>query len=148
MCPSYGSDETSESEPERTTVDFHPQAIAELIEAAQFYEGRQNGLGTTFLNAVDNALSTIQMYPSTWQRDNQGRFRYRVKGFPHLLIYRLQGHHLFILAVAHTSRRPEYWQSRDRYGTPPGVSTHEIHEAPGTPRESTAIEESVPKETK
>jgi hypothetical protein len=40
-------------------VIYHPDAKAELIEAAWFYEGRIAGLGAEFLAATDRAVTVI-----------------------------------------------------------------------------------------
>jgi len=37
----------------------HPEAEAELIEAAQFYERRVPKLGAWFLNAADRAIRVV-----------------------------------------------------------------------------------------
>ena len=42
---------------------YHPDAQAELIAAAQFYEQRVSTLGAQFLDAVDQAVSTIMNAP-------------------------------------------------------------------------------------
>jgi hypothetical protein len=44
-------------------VRFHPQAEAEMIEAAAYYEGRQDGLGKRFLAAVQDAVNNIVINP-------------------------------------------------------------------------------------
>jgi hypothetical protein len=44
----------------------HPEAEAELIEAAQFYERRVPTLGAQFLEAADGAIHVIQDAPERW----------------------------------------------------------------------------------
>jgi toxin ParE1/3/4 len=48
------------------TAAFHPEAEAELNEAAQWYEGRSVGLGDRFLDAVDERLLQILRSPESW----------------------------------------------------------------------------------
>lgn len=38
---------------------YHPDAEAELIEAARFYEQRIHGLGARFLDSGDRAIKAI-----------------------------------------------------------------------------------------
>jgi hypothetical protein len=38
---------------------YHPDAVAELIESARFYEQRVPSLGGQFLNAVELAIGAI-----------------------------------------------------------------------------------------
>lgn len=106
-----GNDE-GKKQPEKAYVDYHPQALEELIESAQFYELRQEGLGARFLDAIAGALKAVSKCPLAWKPDESGRRKYRVWKFPYVLIYKAMGSHVYILAVAHMSRRPGYWQNR------------------------------------
>lgn len=45
---------------------YHPDAEAELIEAAQFYERRVPTLGAEFLDAADRAIRVVQDAPEPW----------------------------------------------------------------------------------
>jgi plasmid stabilization system protein ParE len=95
-------------------VAFHPEATKELIETARYYEQRAEGVGRRFLQAIEQAEQFLRRSAAVMQSDERGRRRYRVKGFPYQLIYRVGGgERVFVLAVAHTSRRPGYWDSRD-----------------------------------
>ncbi len=107
------SDEKSPREPGALTLDYHPAASTELIEAGLFYEGRSVGLGHAFLDAVDASLAMLQRNPMLGWSDAHGRRRWLVRRFPYLIIYRIEGAFLHVLAVAHTSRKPGYWESRD-----------------------------------
>ena len=42
---------------------YHPEAEAELIEAAQFYEQRVPTLSAQFLDAADRAIGVIEEAP-------------------------------------------------------------------------------------
>lgn len=107
------SDEEGESQPKQTSIDYHPDAIDELIDAAHFYEECQIGLGHRFLDAVDVSLTTIQRHPLIGRADELGRRKYQVRKFPYVLIYKINNNCVYILAVAHTSRKPGYWKLRD-----------------------------------
>ena len=39
--------------------EFHPEALAELVQAAQYYAARQAGLDLHFLGAVEDAIARI-----------------------------------------------------------------------------------------
>lgn len=106
------SDETRPRKPETLILNYHPEASAELIEAARFYEEREAGLGLRFLDAVDASLIMLQRLPLLGRADESGRRRWFVRRFPYLVIYRLEGAFFHVLAIAHTSRKPSYWESR------------------------------------
>lgn len=90
----------------------HPDAEAELIEAAQFYERRVPALGAQFLEAADRAVDDILQAPERW-RIIEGDVRlYRMDRFPYAICYRILPGHLHILAFKHDSRHPDYWRYR------------------------------------
>ena len=91
---------------------FHPDADAELTEAAQYYESRQPGLGSDFLAEVERALDQVLTNPEVCQK--LGR-RARCKSlwrFPYNLIYAVYPERTRIVAFAHQKRRPYYWRKR------------------------------------
>jgi hypothetical protein len=45
---------------------YHPEAEAELVEAAEFYEARSPGLDERFLREFDAAIAEVQASPSRW----------------------------------------------------------------------------------
>ena len=91
---------------------YHPDAEAELISAAEFYEGRLPGLGTQFLDAADRAIQSIQMDPERSAVVAAGVRRYLMPRFPFAIYYRPYPDHLRILAFKLHSRRPDYWRHR------------------------------------
>jgi toxin ParE1/3/4 len=94
-------------------LDYHPQARTELIEAARFYEQRVTGLGVRFLIAVDSTVDALKHDPSRPAPDDKGRRKWRIKRFPYHFIYKVTGDNVFVLAVAHASRKPGYWSPRE-----------------------------------
>ena len=94
------------------TVIYHPEAEAELIEAARFYARRVDGLGAEFLAAVDDAVRGIEEAPDRWRTVERDVRRYLLRRFPFAILYRVEPDHLRILAVKHHSRQPDYWQAR------------------------------------
>ena len=94
-------------------IHYHPEALKEMVEAAIFYEEHQEELGSRFLDAIEDSLTKITIHPTIWRADQQGRRKYRIKRFPYLLIYTISQETIYILAVAHTSRKPNYWRVRD-----------------------------------
>ena len=91
---------------------YHPDAEAELIEAAQFYEARVPQLGAQFLDAADTAISVVLEAPERWRIIDADVRRYALRRFPYFIYYRALVDHLRILAFAHHSRHPDYWRER------------------------------------
>jgi len=113
MHPGGRGNEESQSQAEQKKVIYHPQALEELIEAELYYESCSHGLGNRFLDSVENAIDFIRQNPLVFRPDELGRRKYIIKKFPYLLIYKVEKESIFILAVAHTARKPGYWKSRD-----------------------------------
>lgn len=93
-------------------VKYHPLAESELIEAARYYESRRRFLGDRFLDRVDETLAEIRVN-SAWGRLGHCRTRsWKLRRFPFRVIYLEQPDRLWIVAVAHLSRKPNYWANR------------------------------------
>ena len=93
-------------------VACHRLAAAELIESARFYDQRRSGLGDEFLFAVDAVQELIRTQPQLGRRGLLDTFSVRTRRFPFRIVYELQPDRIWIVAVAHLSRRPGYWARR------------------------------------
>ena len=87
-------------------------AEIELVEAAQFYDEREAGLGKKFLDAVAEATEKIRRAPERWSFYEKPVRGYRVMPFPYRLLYRDLPDPIQIVAVFHLSRRPGSWKER------------------------------------
>ncbi len=93
-------------------LTYHPDAKAELIEAARFYNQRVSGLGAEFLEAVDQSGQIILKTPDRWRVVDGNVRRYLMSRFPYTIYYRLLPDRIRILAFAHHGRHPSYWLNR------------------------------------
>jgi toxin ParE1/3/4 len=91
---------------------FHPEAETELADAAIFYESRMVGLGRSFATEVEKTVSLIREYPDAGMALGVRHRRMLVHGFPYTVVYQRNPEAVFIIAVAHHSRRPTYWRRR------------------------------------
>ena len=91
---------------------FHSEAQAEFREAALFYESKRSGLGASFADEVEHAIQLILAHPDAGTPVGRSLRRVLVKRFPYAVIYRREAGEIFILALAHQSRRPGYWRQR------------------------------------
>jgi toxin ParE1/3/4 len=87
-------------------------AETELVEAAQFYDEQEPGLGKIFLDAVAEAGEKIRRHPELWAFYEKPVRGYRVMPFPYRLLYRELSDRIQIVAVFHLSRRPGSWRDR------------------------------------
>ena len=98
-------------------VSRSPEAGAELFAAAEHFELIEPGLGRALLDAVAEAISSIEEYPDGWppvagwvrepvvRSKATRRFHYRV-------FYFVREGEPVILAYAHERQRPGYWRHR------------------------------------
>ena len=93
-------------------LEFHPEAEAEFIESAARYEGEVPGLGHRFGRTVREALELLLANPEIGSPLNDELRSFIIGSFPYSIIYAPHGNLLFVLAVAHGSRKPGYWKSR------------------------------------
>ena len=92
-------------------VELHPEADAEFAAQVEYYEDRQPGLGRRFYREVIGCLDWIANHP-TEPRLRKHYRRVNLKVFPFYLAYAVEGDLVWVLAVAHGSRRPRYWVNR------------------------------------
>ena len=82
------------------------------------YESESAGLGDRLWDEIQRAVSLISRYPLIGESVRRTRGlvrRFPVRHFPFFLIYREQDDHLQIVALAHTSRKPNYWRDRLKF---------------------------------
>jgi len=93
-------------------VKFHPLAESEMISSAGFYEERRPFLGDEFLDSIDETLAEIQSIPEMGKPERSQTRSWKVKRFPFRIFYRIGIDRIWIVAVAHLSRKPNYWLDR------------------------------------
>lgn len=99
-------------------VELHPEARAELRDAALWYDEQRPGLGDELMAAVSSMLWRIRelpasfpVWPGTSAAPNTIR-RAVVSRFPYVIAFEMHAEYALVLAVAHAKRRPLYWLTR------------------------------------
>ena len=93
-----------------TTYRFTSAALTELKEAIQYYEQRENGLGTAFLNEIEATLKRVLLNPAAWHQLSPRTRRCRTHRFPFGLIYQIRTDEILITSVMDLRRDPAKWQ--------------------------------------
>ena len=93
-------------------VEFIEPAILELDDAIEYYNFESPGLGTKFLDEKLLNIRMIQKYPNAWPKYSVHTYKITLRKFPYHLIFTKKQNILYIIAVAHQHRKPEYWISR------------------------------------
>jgi toxin ParE1/3/4 len=94
-------------------IIFHRRASEELEEAAAYYEELRAGLGLDLMAEIADATRRIQQQPRAYSPYKQAGVRkYVARKFPYNIFYRELDDVIWIMAVAHAKRRPDYWTCR------------------------------------
>lgn len=91
---------------------FHPEAEAEFIAAIDYYEGKQSGLGYDFAKEVYTGRKSIIELPQAWPVLDGEIRRRLISRFPYGILYCDEGQTVYILAIMHLRREPNYWKKR------------------------------------
>jgi toxin ParE1/3/4 len=89
-------------------------AKADIRQSARWYEEQATGAGAALVLAVDEAIGKVMHAPERWPMLTPNYRRYVLRAYPYSVIYRVREDVIFVVAVAHHSREPGYWRSRDR----------------------------------
>lgn len=100
-------------------LKLHRKAEAKIRQAAAWYDGQSPGLGHRFVQAVAAAFELLEGDPQRFAKletmvELAPYRRVLVEGFPYVVIFELFEHEVFVFAVTHASRRPNYWRQRKR----------------------------------
>ena len=68
-------------------ITFHHEAFSELEQAKIWYSEQAKGLGETFFQEVQFAITQIQKTPHTWPIHTKGTRRFLVRRFPYAIVY-------------------------------------------------------------
>lgn len=93
-------------------VVLDPDAEAEFNDAFDFYEGRGDGLGESFAQAVTAVLRGIGATPRMHAAVRGEVRKAVVRNFPFCVYYVEEPAQVRVISVFHTSRDPKIWQSR------------------------------------
>ena len=94
------------------TFIFHPEAEAEFIASIDYYEDREVALGYDFSTEVFAAIQSIVKYPDAWPVIEDEVRRCLVNRFPYSVLYSIEQNEVYVLAVMHLRRHPDYWKYR------------------------------------
>ena len=96
------------------SVQFLPLARKELKATGAFYNLQRPNLGNRFADEANRIYGMIAINPQFGHPIDQGYRRANLKTFPYYFAYIVRKEKVLIAAVAHSSRRPNYWIDRIR----------------------------------
>jgi len=99
------------------TWSEHPEARAEFLDAVAYLADRHLGLVDELIDRVESAIEDVVEMPASWPPvpywDEEPRLRSRaVKPFRYHIVYYVVADAVRVIAYAHESQEPGYWQRR------------------------------------
>ena len=88
------------------------EAEREIEEASRFYDGLSLGLGERFRAEVWRNLAWVRVNHDVPPLRAKGYRRVNCRVFPYYIAYVEWADVIWVLAVAHARRQPEYWSDR------------------------------------
>lgn len=95
-------------------VDFllHPEAQTDYEDAFRWYRERSEEAAKRFEMDVELALESVRLHPERFARyDEDHRFAL-LNRFPYSIIYQHKDEQVYVIAIAHAKRHPDFWKGR------------------------------------
>lgn len=89
--------------------EFSPEARTEFEEGVRYYERQVAGLGARFRIDVRDGLARLRNWPLAAPIERGDIRRLILTRFPYKLLYSVEPDRIYIVAVAHLHRMPNYW---------------------------------------
>ena len=93
---------------------IRPETEQDLIDAFEWYEDEEIGVGTEFLHAFEDALQHISANPFAYQITIGSTRRRILERFPYSIFFTVVGESIIVTACVHHRRHPHVWRSRPR----------------------------------
>ena len=93
-------------------VEFSAEAKLEFEDGEHYYERQLPGLGARFRADVREALVRLKNWPLAAPVERGDIRRLILSRFPYKLLYSVEDGIIYIVAVAHMHRAPDYWIGR------------------------------------
>lgn len=93
-------------------LSYHNLAEAEIDSSLSWYEERSRQAFDHFRIRLITTLSSIPKFPERFPCVYDEFRSARVKKFPYKVIFRIEQDTIFVIALAHDKRNPEYWKDR------------------------------------
>jgi toxin ParE1/3/4 len=94
------------------SVRYHPLFEFDVLNAAEWYDGRQPNLGSDFVVRVRIAVHQLLADPERSSSVEYGIRYCPVQRFPHVVFYDLTESEVLILGVMHTAQESAKWLYR------------------------------------
>ena len=93
-------------------VLFDELAAMEYKDAVEYYNLQISGLGDRLKNEVKTGIRRILANPYLWSTEKGDVRKYLLHRFPYKILFSIEHDYIYIIAIAHSHRKPDYWVDR------------------------------------
>ena len=79
----------------------------EILEAFDWYESKQIGLGKRFVNIIDEHFNKISLNPKKYPIEFDKMRKAVIKKFPFIIVFEIEKNDIIMYAVFHTKQNPD-----------------------------------------
>ena len=96
------------------SLEIRPDALADIEDAAAWYEEHETGLGTEFVKTVFKSIDSLLVNPLLHRlRDRRRNVRWILTNrFPYKVVYKSAEQNVTVIAVLHTAQHERRWKQR------------------------------------
>ncbi|HEY1629161.1 MAG TPA: type II toxin-antitoxin system RelE/ParE family toxin [Tepidisphaeraceae bacterium] len=95
-------------------IRLRPEVVSDLLQAADWYDQQQRGLGREFIEAAYTAFDLLADRPQSFPVVRKNVRRALMRRFPYAIYFRIESNVIVILVVVHTARSSRAWKRRAR----------------------------------
>ncbi|MBZ0137762.1 MAG: type II toxin-antitoxin system RelE/ParE family toxin [Planctomycetes bacterium] len=88
------------------SVRYEAEAKGDIVDAHEWFDDRRPGLGSAFERATEAAINWIVENTSACREIRPGVRKYRVRGFPYAIYFKVTETEIIVFAVVHGARYP------------------------------------------
>ena len=95
-------------------IRFYPESVEEFEVAASYYESIYNKLSLDFISEVKAEIKRILENPTLLPIHKDDTRKILLSKFPYYIVYLIDNNNdtVWIIAISHNKRLPEYWKQR------------------------------------
>ena len=91
---------------------FHQAAKEELLNARDYYDDLNFGLGKSFILEIEKTVTIITKNPFAYPIIRKNIRKAVIMKFPYSILYIIEKDIIYLLAIMHQKRKPLYWKNR------------------------------------
>jgi toxin ParE1/3/4 len=95
-------------------IRISASARKELVNAIDYHNTEKARLGEELADEIEQAVRLIAERPMVGSDIGEGERKFTVDRFRYSVIYRIEQKTVYVLAIAHHRRKPNYWREGER----------------------------------